>query len=296
MNEFLFGRYFSLFELLVNLLLAFVVVGGAVYLALHWRRHGKSKGHEERQSEVQPTYDSQHPQVSIDDLLSFVAHDFGGSLDFVREKAKETLEGLGNEPIALREKQKGILFAASDLRLHSENILTVFQPEPKELAMEWRPTLKEITRQVISLLTPVADSNDVTLREILDDVEPTPLNRYATECVLRNLIQNAIKYSPRGVVVIRLYLADDEKDALKKVIRVDVEDNGKGISEEVQATLFQLRRRGNGLIEPGSGLGLYCAQVTNRRQGGDVRLVKSNQKGSTFRAIFPYRNIQEVPE
>ena len=96
---------------------------------------------------------------------------------------------------------------------------------------------------MIRLLEPFAESNDVTLREILDDVERTPLNRDATVCVLRNLIQNAIKYSPGGVVEIRLDLAHDEKDVAKKVIRVDVKDNGKGISEEVKKTLFELRRR-----------------------------------------------------
>ena len=83
--------------------------------------------------------------MSIDDLLSFVAHEFGSNIQFIMEKAKESLKGLGNEPTALRERQKGIYFAASDLKLHSENILKVFDPEPKELPMEEsRWTIKEI--------------------------------------------------------------------------------------------------------------------------------------------------------
>ena len=57
-----------------------------------------------------------------------------------------------------------------------------------------------------------------------------------------------------------------------------------------------MRRRANGLIEPGGGLGLYCALVVNRRQSGDVQLVESSEKGSTFRAIFSYRSIPEVPK
>jgi signal transduction histidine kinase len=299
MSDILFGRYFTVFEVLVDLLLvllACVVVGGAVYLVVRRFRHGRSKGHEKRQTEGQPAYDGQHPKVSIDDLLSFVAHDFGSNLQYIMEEAKKTLQALGNEPTALRERQKGIFFAASDLNLHSENILTVFDPEPKELAMESRWTIQEIVRDVMHFLAPFAESNDVTLREILDEVGRTPINRDATVCVLRNLIQNAVKYSPGGVVEVRVYLADDEKDVAKKVIRVDVKDQGKGISEEVQKTLFELRRRANGLIEPGSGLGLYCALVVNRRQGGDVQLVESSEKGSTFRAIFPYRSIPEVPK
>ena len=295
MHDILLERYFTLFELLVNLLLAFGVVGGAAYLWMRWRRHGRPKDQEQSPTEGQPAYDVQRPQVPIGDLLSFVAHDFGSSLAFIENKAKETLEGLENEPSALAEKQKGIFFAACDMQLHAENILKVFQPEPKEMALDWNPPIGEVTGDVIRSLTPIADSNGVTLREILDDVEPTPLNRDSTVCVLRNLIHNAIKFSRGGVVEVRLYLAEDERDAAKKVIRVDVIDSGKGISAEIRATLFELRRKGNGLIEAGSGLGLYCALVVNRRQGGDVRLVESTDKGSTFRAIFPYRGIQEVP-
>jgi hypothetical protein len=145
MNDILSGRYFTLLELLVNFLLAFGVLGGAAYLWLRWRRNGQPKDQEQSPTEGQPAYTVQHPQVSIDDLLSFVAHDFGSSLAFIEDKAKETLVGLGDEPSALADKQKGIFFAACDMQLHAENILKVFQPEPKEMALDWNPPIGEIT-------------------------------------------------------------------------------------------------------------------------------------------------------
>lgn len=306
MNDILFGRYFSLLEMIANLLLLLlicVVAGGVVYLVTRRRWHRRLKAIEQRQDQPANQSSGQRisfdPHISIDDLMSFVAHDFGSGMEFIKERARETLEGLGTEQIALREKQKGIYFVACDSELHAENILAAFQPVPQETkskAGDWK-SVTELVEDVLYRLTPLAESNDVTLRQTLDDVELTPLNKAWTEMVLSNLVHNGIKYAPGGVVDVRLYLAGDQGDPAKKVINVDVEDNGRGISDEVKPTLFELRRREDGLIEPGSGLGLYCSLTLNRRQGGDVKLIKSELgKGSTFRAVFPYRNTQEIPE
>ena len=73
------------------------------------------------------------------------------------------------------------------------------------------------------------------------------------------------------------------------MIYVEVKDAGKGIREEDQDKIFELRVRGDGLIEPGSGLGLYCAREAARRQGGDVILESSGlNRGSVFKIIILY--------
>ena len=108
---------------------------------------------------------------------------------------------------------------------------------------------------------------------------------------LRNVIHNAIKYSPRGrVVEIDLFLEKAEEGP-GKMICVEVKDTGKGIREENHDRIFELNKRGDGLIEPGSGLGLYLAREAARRQGGDVILISSSlNQGSVFRVILPYSN------
>jgi signal transduction histidine kinase len=73
------------------------------------------------------------------------------------------------------------------------------------------------------------------------------------------------------------------------MVAVEVRDRGRGIREEERERIFELRERGDGLIEPGSGLGLYAARQAARRQGGDVVLVRSGpNQGSVFKATFPY--------
>jgi len=73
------------------------------------------------------------------------------------------------------------------------------------------------------------------------------------------------------------------------MIYIEVKDTGKGIKEEDQEKIFDLNIREDGLIKPGSGLGLYLARKTARYQGGDVILVHSSpNQGSLFRIILPY--------
>ena len=87
----------------------------------------------------------------------------------------------------------------------------------------------------------------------------------------------------------RLHLERGETKEAGKWICVEVKDTGKGIREEDQHTIFELRKRADGLIETDSGLGLYLARKAARRQGGDVILVRSSlNQGSVFRITFPY--------
>jgi signal transduction histidine kinase len=113
------------------------------------------------------------------------------------------------------------------------------------------------------------------------------LNRHLTAQVLSNVIHNAIKYSPRGTAVeVRLRL----EDGAERRVCVDVRDRGRGIAEQEREDVFRLHVRGNGVVEPGSGVGLYYARELARMHGGDLVLVESQvNRGSTFRVTLPYR-------
>ena len=107
--------------------------------------------------------------------------------------------------------------------------------------------------------------------------------------ILTNLVHNAIKYSQTGsVVMVKLNLLEDFR-GLGKAIEVQVVDEGKGIKLENHKSIFQLQHRSDGLIQPGTGLGLNYARTLARLHGGDVKLSKSNlNQGSTFNLMIPY--------
>lgn len=101
---------------------------------------------------------------------------------------------------------------------------------------------------------------------------------------LHNLVGNAMKYTPTGgKVMVRV---SDDGHAL----RVDVTDNGIGISEEEQELIFDKFYRSKdkriGSIT-GSGIGLALARQVVRLHGGDIRVQSTIDKGSTFTLTVP---------
>ena len=102
--------------------------------------------------------------------------------------------------------------------------------------------------------------------------------------MLGNLIDNAIKYSPRGGEI-EIRAARDGR-----VASVMVRDHGIGISAEQIPFLFTRFGR---LVTPetshirGTGLGLYLARETARLHGGDIVLTSEAGRGSTFTILLP---------
>ena len=275
MVDFLFDTYVTVFGVLV-ILLALGAAAGAV----GWRMRKKAAALE-RKLDSKELYELLH---------SAVAHELLGGLENISSKGRATLEELPRDQLALRDKQNRIIAIAQELIQHANNIMDLYAPEPEspqQQMLDFRLLVEEVLRASLHQ----ADSGPVRLISRLVDIEPVLLCRDLTWQSLTNVIRNAIKYShPGGVVETVLFLQEkDPHGGPGKSICVDVKDTGKGIKEEDRDRIFELRTRADGLVEPGSGLGLYLARRAARRQGGDVILVSSKvNEGSTFRIILPY--------
>jgi signal transduction histidine kinase len=289
-NNLLFDYYFALCEVLV-LLVLLGGVGVAVYWGLRRRWRNRLEALEQKHADDLAKHDSEYFQKLHSHLQSAVAHEFAKGLNNISTDSKETLERLGDEHEALRQKQKRIIARAYELEQHAENILALFVPEGQKPQDEFL-NLRGLVEGVLIDLFPYAESKDVTLLVNLDALEPTPLDRNLTLLSLKNVFHNATKYSfPGGVVEVDLSFERGEEGA-GKTIYLEVKDTGKGIPEKDQEKIFELRTRGDGLVEPGSGLGLYLARKAARRQDGDVILVRSSlNQGSVFKIILPYTGM-----
>jgi signal transduction histidine kinase len=289
----LFGYHLALHEVLVLLLL--VVGAGLVVLwGMRKRWQNRQKALEQQHADNLDECERECFQALYGHLQSSVAHEFVKGLDYISKKSVQTLEGLGEGQSALRDKQHRIVATSQELAQHAANILDLYRSE-REKSRKELLSMRRLVEGVLLELFPYAQSKGVTLMPQLDDVEPTILHKDDTSLVLRNVIHNAIKFSDRGgVVEIVLSLETGEREEAGQAIHVDVKDTGKGIREEDQGKIFELKKRGDGLVEPGSGLGLYLARKAARRQGGDVILVISVvSQGSVFRIIFPYTGFEE---
>jgi signal transduction histidine kinase/CheY-like chemotaxis protein/ligand-binding sensor domain-containing protein len=126
--------------------------------------------------------------------------------------------------------------------------------------------------------------------------------------VLVNLVGNALKFTARGHIQLRVARDPDfsRNDGGRVGLYFTVEDSGLGISEEQQARLFQAFAQADASttrLFGGTGLGLAISQQLVRKMGGLIQLQSQPGKGSTFSFSIvldcaPEQNprIQPVPE
>jgi PAS domain S-box-containing protein len=101
--------------------------------------------------------------------------------------------------------------------------------------------------------------------------------------VLINLLGNAIKFTVRGGVTLKVRLESETDGRL--LLSTQVEDTGIGMSREEQSEVFQLfsqARSGQRIQHGGTGLGLAISQGIARLMGGDITLSSAEGGGSVF--------------
>ena len=116
--------------------------------------------------------------------------------------------------------------------------------------------------------------------------------------ILRNLLSNACKFTPRGGVTARVRMASgspwtDEARRTGDVVHTvvwEVEDTGIGIAGEDHERIFDEFRQVDGSSTRrfgGVGVGLALSRQLARRLGGDVRVRSAPGRGSTFALVLP---------
>jgi two-component system, sensor histidine kinase and response regulator len=101
--------------------------------------------------------------------------------------------------------------------------------------------------------------------------------------VLTNLTSNAIKFTERGEIVVRVRLA--RQTPKFAIVRLAVSDTGIGVSPEAQARLFQPFSQGSSATARrygGTGLGLAIAKQLAELMGGQIGVESALGQGSTF--------------
>jgi len=107
--------------------------------------------------------------------------------------------------------------------------------------------------------------------------------------ILVNLVGNAVKFTPRGEIVIRLARA--VKDSVP-VLLVEVIDTGEGIPSEIQPYIFERFRQADNSVSRrhgGTGLGTAIAKHLVELMGGEIGLESEPGRGSRFWFRIPLR-------
>ena len=145
--------------------------------------------------------------------------------------------------------------------------------------------LESMIHEILRLLKPTAQGRDLDFAVDYDIFLPENLigDRGRIRQVLTNLIGNAVKFTEKGRVTVRV-LGEEESDGTV-TLRIAVEDTGIGIAEDKQAQVFgefnQVEDQANRKYE-GTGLGLAISAKLITLMGGRMWLDSVPGQGSTF--------------
>lgn len=165
-----------------------------------------------------------------------------------------------------------------------------------------RVTVKREVLPVAGLLAEVQGLMRPSARTAAVDlmVQPSAAANYVVadharlrQCLL-NLVGNAIKFAPRGNVVVKTRV-EERPDG--DMVVFDIVDDGAGIAKHDLPNLFKPFSQAKGAVgdaRGGTGLGLSIARDLARAMGGDVTVVSELGKGSTFSLAMPVASAEAL--
>ena len=192
----------------------------------------------------------------------------------------------GNLGATERQRLGKIDDSARHLLAVINDILDISKIEAGRLVLEehlFAP--QEVLGQVLSMLDDKAAEKGLRLSAVLAPEVPAFLrgDSVRLEQILLNFVGNAIKFSERGEIAVRIGIEADEGSRV--LLRMEVEDQGIGMTAEQKGRLFQAFTQADGSTTRkygGSGLGLAINRHLARMMGGDVGVDSTPGVGSRF--------------
>lgn len=223
-----------------------------------------------------------------DKFFSIISHDLKGPLNSLTSFSHlliEHTDSMSREEIQMLAKDldksvKNLFTLLENLlewsRSQTGNI--VFTPEVFDLA--------ELLENNKNLLVSQARNKKITIIQETAPGYMVRLHKHSINTVIRNLISNAIKFTPEGGTI---RVGVETKAAFTHIY---VADDGLGMSQEVVDKLFRidtkLSTRGTA-NEKGTGLGLILCREFVRKNGGKISVQSRPGKGSVFSITFPLK-------
>ena len=224
------------------------------------------------------------------EFVSIASHQLRSPLTSIRGYASMLLEGsYGKLNQKAREAIQRIADSSQYMATSVEDYLNVSRIESGNMKYEMMDfNLKEEAEHVADDKRQEAVKKGLllTFKSDLDTHGIVNADIGKTRQILHNLVNNALKYTPRGTVTV--FVHDDKK---KKKIYVDVIDSGIGMKKEELEDIFGKFERAHNANQTnvtGTGLGLFVARKMARAMGGEITAYSDGVgHGSTFRLEMP---------
>ena len=177
-------------------------------------------------------------------------------------------------------------------------ILDISKIEAERLVLEEKPfMLAQVFEDALQMQIDAAQAKGLALfPRIAPELHHLLLgDKTRIEQILINFVGNAIKFSEHGNITIAASLVEEDPSSL--LLRIEVTDQGIGISLEQQEKLFNAFTQADGSMTRkygGTGLGLAISRRIARLMGGDTGVTSELGKGSTFWATLRLKKSKET--
>ncbi|MFP5307519.1 MAG: ATP-binding protein [Gammaproteobacteria bacterium] len=281
--------------LATNTTLVIIALIGIVAMLLGARHFDALRRQELLQSEVER---SRHQSDVKSAFLAHVSHEIRTPMNAIFGFGGLLQDRL-HDPVNQRYIQ-AITDSARSLLGLINDLLDMSKIESGKIEIAPVPSrVRGIVDGVLTMFSQQAAHKGVALRsEIHPDVPPALyLDGDRVRQMLVDLVSNALKYTERGEVVVRVSAGVAASPSAVSC-RFEVEDTGRGIDAEDREAIFEpfARGRRRGDSEPGgTGLGLSITRQLARAMGGDVDVDSAPGRGSRFRIVLPDVEISAEP-
>lgn len=220
-------------------------------------------------------------------LIAVLAHDLRNPLSGFMNYPAELLDGLeagdlDTDQLAstleqMETEARAVYQLLEDLLTWGQTQLRQDTFNPESLP------LRETVAVTLDTAVPLARRKRLTLGNAVSDDHQVLVDRAMFTAVIRNLVGNAIKFTPAGGIIVV-----GAEIARPQWMEITVQDTGQGLSAERQARLFAEPYSTPGTAkERGRGIGLVLCREFVERHGGEIRVDSAEGQGSRFRFTVP---------
>ena len=222
------------------------------------------------------------------DFFSLMSHELRTPLTTIKEGTNLFMEGLKEGEATGKQKRLLTIINEECNRLINlvNSLLDLSRIEAGMMVYNFtKADIASLINKVTREIEPLAENRNVRIDiKNTEALPPVKADIDKILQVLRNLLGNAVKFTPGGGLVEVSAQAIDDK------VNVSIKDTGVGISKEKMDTIFdkftQATIESSGKIS-GSGLGLFIVRQILVAHGGEIWVKSALGKGSTFTFVLP---------
>ena len=288
-----------------SLMAAFVLCIALYYL--NWRQQEKLRREQELERKLHSQQLSEALQAariaseSKTTFLSNMSHDIrtpmNAVLGFTTLLARDA-----EKPAKVREYTRKITASGQHLLSLVNDILDVSKIESGKVVLNLEKfALNDVVSSVEAIIQPMAKARGQEFHLEVSGIHHEYLVGDETRInqILINLLSNAVKYTPEGGSIWFRIIGLKQRSSQYEHIRIEVEDNGYGMTPEYLETIFDAFTRAENSTTnkvQGTGLGMAITKSIVELMGGTIEVSSEVDQGSLFQVDLELRVLEETAD